>query len=367
MATPYTFEPDYVSPPGATLLDLIDERGMTQSELAERTGLSRKTINEIIKGKAAITPDTSLHLERVLGTPARFWNTREHQYREALARQEEAKHLEAHADWVHRFPFRAMADFGLVEWIDGRSRDAVPRRARALLDYFGVASPEVWEQVWLQPSAAFRKPLTFASDPEPMSAWLRHGEKVALEERVTQPYDEKGFREALAEIRGLTRSNPDVFCPRMINLCSAVGVAVVFTPQIPKAGVSGATQWLQADLALIQISLRYKTNDHFWFTFFHEAAHILLHGKRDVFLEGTEEDKGESEKEAEADNWSANFLIPEAKLKKFMARGIRSHAAAIQFAEDLGIAPGIVVGQLQKREYIPFSHLNALKERFEWK
>lgn len=152
----------------------------------------------------------------------------------------------------------------------------------------------------------------------------------------------------------------------MISLCSDAGVAVVFTPQLPKAGVSGATQWLRPDLALIQISLRYKTNDHFWFTFFHEAAHILLHGKRDVFLEGTNDGKGETEKEEEANRWSANFLIPKEAMLAFTERGERSHEAAIQFANELGIAPGIVVGQLQNREYIPYSHLNRLKVRFEW-
>src|SRR5690606_33325123 len=131
--------PDYVSPPGETLEDALDERGMTQAELAERTGLSRKTVNEIIQGKAPITPDTALSLERVLGVAARFWNAREHQYREARARREETESLAEHADWVGRFPYREMAEMGLVSWIDGRSRDANARRGRELLDFFGVA------------------------------------------------------------------------------------------------------------------------------------------------------------------------------------------------------------------------------------
>src|SRR5690606_10582405 len=145
---------------------------------AERAGLSRKTVNEIIQGKAPITPDTALSLERVLGVSARFWNAREHQYREARARRQETENLARHADWVSRFPYRGMVEMGLVPQVDGRSRDSIARRAGALLDFFGVASPEQWKNVWLEPGVAFRKALTFTSDPEPVSAWLRYGEKI---------------------------------------------------------------------------------------------------------------------------------------------------------------------------------------------
>ncbi|MEY2914970.1 MAG: hypothetical protein RLZZ184_4279 [Cyanobacteriota bacterium] len=87
------YNPDYVSPPGDTLLEVLEHRGMTQAELAERTGRPKKTINEIIKGKAAITPETALQLERVFNIPASFWNNRERHYREFLAQKEEKKRL----------------------------------------------------------------------------------------------------------------------------------------------------------------------------------------------------------------------------------------------------------------------------------
>ena len=366
MAESLTFEPDYVSPPGETLEDVLDERGMTQAELAERTGLSRKTVNEIVQGKAPITPDTALGLERVLGVAARFWNAREHHYREARARREETESLAQHADWVNRFPYREMAEMGLVSWVDGRSRDSIPRRGRELLDFFGVASPEQWKNVWLQPSVAFRKALTFTSDPEPVSAWLRDGEKIALEKLETAPFDETRFKTALHEVRRLTRETPEVFCERMVRCCAEAGVAVVFTPQLPKGRISGATQWVRPDLALIQLSLRYRTDDHFWFTFFHEAAHIVLHGKRDVFLEGSD-DTGEHEKEEEANQWAASFLIPPGKLNSFVGREDRSRSAIVSFADELGIAPGIVVGQLQHRNFIPYSRHNDLKRKLKWK
>ncbi|MEM9665488.1 MAG: helix-turn-helix domain-containing protein [Bacteroidota bacterium] len=359
------FEPNFISPPGDTLDDALQERGMSQVELAERIGLDKKTVNEIINGKAPITPETALLLERVLGIPARFWSARDQQYREALARRELTQALEDEAEWIRRFPYNDMAKLGWVEPISGRSKNGLIRRGESLLRFFGVASPSQWDQVWLTSSAAFRKSLVFASHPEPVSAWLRYGEREA-EKIEAQPYDQKRFRTALDEVRQLTTESPDVFCERMVSLCAASGVAVVFTPQLPKARISGATQWLRHDLALIQLSLRHKTDDHFWFTFFHEAAHILLHGKKDVFLEQSG-DESEQDKEDEANRWAANYLIPRRKMAAFRIKNDRSRAAVQSFAAELGIAPGIVVGQLQHDGFIPFKNLNDLKRKFSWK
>jgi len=149
------------------------------------------------------------------------------------------------------------------------------------------------------------------------------------------------------------------------RICCEAGVALVFTPQLPKARVSGATRWLTPELALIQLSLRYKKDDQFWFTFFHEVAHILLHGKRDVFLEGTNGEEQEK-KEAEANTWARGFLIQPDDFKKFAATNDWSHAAVDEFAREQGIAQGIVVGRMQREEIIPYSYLNGLKRTLEW-
>ena len=80
------YSPDSVSPPGETLLETIEALGMSSADVAKGTGLSMKTIHKIIKGKAPITPELSLELERVLGVPASFWNNRERHYRKNLNR-----------------------------------------------------------------------------------------------------------------------------------------------------------------------------------------------------------------------------------------------------------------------------------------
>lgn len=99
-ASKNTYCPDYAIPPGETLAEVIHDRGMTQAELAERMGRPTKTINEIVKGKAAITPETAIQLERVLGVPARFWNSLEKNYREDLARIQETEKLRNGGEWM---------------------------------------------------------------------------------------------------------------------------------------------------------------------------------------------------------------------------------------------------------------------------
>lgn len=356
------YTPDYVSPPGDTLLEVLEKRGMTQAELAERTGRPKKTINEIINGKAAITPETALQLELVFNIPASFWNNRERRYREFLAQQEEKERLEKQVAWLRGIPVTAMIKSG---WIR-RYRDKV-EQLREVLNFFAVASPENWEGIWLNTHINFRKSQAFQSDFGAVTAWLRRGE-IEASEIACVPYDANKFREALQKIRALTVEPPEIFQLKVERLCAEAGVAVVFVPQLPKTRTSGATHWLNGDKALIQLSLRYKTDDHLWFTFFHEAGHILLHGKRDFFLEGTGVASiNDQEKEEEANKFAADILIPPANLKTFLASVQQfSKANIIQFAAEIGIAPGILVGRLQHDNLLPPSHCNDLKQKLEW-
>lgn len=345
------YRPDYVSPPGDTLAELLEEREMSQAELADRTGRPKKTINEIIQGKTAITPETALQLERVLGVPASFWLKREQQYREFLARQDDTEHLGQQVGWLNSVPWREMAKRGWIEQCD----DTVDQ-LRAVLRFFGIASPNQWEAV----AAAFRQSQAFAANEMAVAAWLREGERLA-QAIDCAPFDADRFRHALQEARALSRENPEQGFVRLPAICAPAGVAVVIVPELPQTRLCGAARWLTPTKALIQLSLRYKRDDQFWFSFFHEAGHILLHGKREAHLD--EEDRERTEKEEQANRFAANLLIPPDALGVFLGqrRGPISQVQVEQFAAKLGIAPGIVVGRLQREKLLPPSHLNGLK------
>ena len=220
--------PDYVSPPGETLLETIGALGMSQADLAERTGRSKKTINEIIKGKAPITPKMSLELERVLGVPASFWNNRERHYRENLARLEEQNRLQEQVRWLDTIPVNDMAKWG---WIKKHKQKVT--QLQEMLGFFGIASPDQWPVLTesLGRQVAFRKSEAFEVDNVALMAWLRRGELEA-KNILCEPYDEKKFRATLDSLRRLTVEPPEVFQQGLTAKCSACGVAVAQFPGI---------------------------------------------------------------------------------------------------------------------------------------
>lgn len=352
MASPANeYRPDYVSPPGDTLDELLEERGMSQAELAERTGRPKKTINEIIKGKAAITPETALQLERVLGVPANFWLKREQQYREFLARQDDDEQLGQQVAWLNGVPWREMVKRGWIE-----PCDELTDQLREVLRFFGIASPQQWDAV----TASFRQSQAFAASEMAVAAWLRQGERLA-QAISCAPYDEARFRQALQEARALSREEPAVGFRRLPELCVPAGVAVVILPELAQTRLCGAARWLTPTKALIQLSTRYKRDDQFWFSFFHEAGHVLLHGKREAHVD--EEEREGTQKEAEANRFAADTLIPPDALRAYLRQrsGPFSQSEVEQLAARLGIAPGIVVGRLQHDGLLARTHLNKLK------
>jgi HTH-type transcriptional regulator/antitoxin HigA len=360
------FSPDWVSPPGDTILDFLEERDWTQQQLADRLGYSLKHVNQLIKAKVPLTEDAAIRLQNVLGASVGFWLTREAQYRERMALLEAAERQIAMVPWLERFPIKEMMDAGALgkRRLDAKSK---PQLVGELLGFYGVASPDQWETQYECMQWSFRRSREDQADVAAISAWLRMGEKVA-EKLDGPPYDETRFKVALTEIRGLTSLQPNEFQPRMQQLLYEAGVAFVLLPALPRAHVSGVARWLNAHRPLIQLSLYGKQNDKFWFSFFHEAAHILLHGrqKKSVFLDDPTKSGSLSKEELEANAWARDFLIP-TKLAAAMASLPKTKAEVTKFARSIGVHPAIVVGRMQHDQLLDVTWLNDLKVSFVFK
>ena len=216
------------------------------------------------------------------------------------------------------------------------------------------------EQGWSVPQFAFRKSLAFKGKVGAMATWLRLGE-LSAQKIECKPFDRPAFQAALNDIRTLTVAGPGVFVPRMTERCAASGVAVSLVPEIKGAAVSGAAKWLTADKAMICLNLRGKCNDRFWFTFFHEAGHILNDSKKETFIDVDYQDDPREER---VNRFAASILIPPTYEKEL--RGLSSYHSVEAFAQRIGVAAGIVVGRLQCEAIIRFNQFNGLKKRFEW-
>ena len=348
------YEPDVAIPPGATLRESIDAVGMTQAELARRMGRPLKTVNEIVKGRTAITPETATQLERVLGAPARFWLRLEMDFQATRARLREQESITAQASLVGEFPYADMAKLGWVEKV----RDKTARVIQ-LCSFFGVAR---LEQVRVIEEAAFRKSRKRKASPYALSAWLRRGE-VEAQQMDTATFDRKGFLQVLSTARGLTRAPLSEATRELKRICATHGVALAYVPHLKGTYVNGATRWL-GDKALIQLSLRYRYEDIFWFTFFHECGHILRHGKKERFIDLPGDPC--SPAEDEADRFAQDALIPPRAYHSFRDAGPYSMATVRRFAQDIQVCPAIVVGRLQHDGLLQPSHLNGLRRRLAW-
>ncbi|MBI5558923.1 MAG: helix-turn-helix domain-containing protein [Deltaproteobacteria bacterium] len=350
----YEFEPDYAIPPGATLLEVMESLEMTQKEMAVRTGVTEQTLTRIIKGEQPISYETANRLELVTQVPARLWNNLEAQYREQIAKIEERQRFKSHIEWLKTIPTKELIDRGCLE----ADKDKV-KLLRKTLAFFGVSSVKAWQDVWEIPAVAARRSPCFESLPGDASAWIRQGELQA-HERECAPFDKKKFRDVLQQIRSMTREEPSVFEPEMKRLCAEAGVAIALVREMKKVPWNGATKWLTPRKAMILLCLRGKGEDKFWFSFFHEAGHILHDNKKDLLIN---DDSHDDPREERANTFASEFLIPGRY--NHIIRQFQTKIDVINMAKELDIAPGIVAGRYQFLTG-KWNFFNDLIRKFNW-
>lgn len=352
------FVPDYAVHPGEILEEILEAQGISKTEFAERSGLTPKTISWIVTGKNPVTSENAVVFERILGISAEVWNNLDAEFRLFQARQKARDSLDEAVQWSKRFPLAELVKRGVLP----NTRDAKEKTA-ALLNFFRVKDSDAWTALYGNMSVAFYKSASFKSNYESVACWLRLAE-IQAERVETGAYDAEAFKRALSGIRSLTDERPEIFEPKMRELCAESGVALVFVSELPGTHLSGATRWITSDKAMIALSLRHKSNDHFWFTFYHEAGHILKHGKKDVYID--EENGATTKQEQQANRFSAVSLVPEGKYQEFIGNYPKPTKRQVtNLARNIGIAPGIVVGRLQHDGVVNYSWLNGLKVRFE--
>jgi addiction module HigA family antidote len=350
----YRFEPEYAISPGETLKEVMESLNMSQKELAVRTGLTVQSLNRIFKGEQPISYETANKLELATGVPARMWNNLEAQYREQLAKTKERKQLETNLDWLKTIPTKELIQRKAIE----PQKDKV-LLLRETLKFYGLSSVSAWKDIWAKPAVAARRSKCFETCLGPASAWIRLGE-IQTHQMDCLPFDKNTFIRAIEKIRLLTVKDPEEFIPETIQLCADSGVALALVPEMKKVPWHGATKWLSASKAMILLNLRGKMEDQFWFSFFHEAGHVLYDNKKDLYInDGTIDDP----REYKANEFAAETLIHRDRDPEIAA--LRAKEDVIRLANELKIAPGIVAGRFQHLTQ-KWNYFNGLKRRFQW-
>ena len=344
------YTPQTVSHPGLTLREKLVELGMSQKEFAVRSGKPEQTIVKVINGESSLTPGMAVQFESVLGIPANFWLNRQQNYDEALAREKRRELLALARTWASSFPYAQMVKRG---WLP--KKKSWEEKAEAVLCFFAMSGPKAWEEYYLTQKlkVSFRISLAHFSEPYAISAWLRQGELSAMELDAPS-FSEKTFKTNLESIKKVMAEHPDDFFPLLQQLCLEAGVKVVYTPCLPKAPIHGSTRWLHDNTPLIQLSARYKQNDRFWFTFFHEAGHILLHGKKYISLEDDCFEAEDKVKEAEADAFAERWTFSEEEERAVIESGALTESAIIDFAQKFGTHPAMIIGRFHHKKLLPY-------------
>ena len=350
LETKLSYNPDFEIHPGESLNDELEFLNLTQVELAQRTGLSEKHISQIINGLEPITPETAIKLERAIGTAAEFWNNLQKNFELNRAQIAANKKIRYEIEEAKKFKcYSELAEMGCV-----RVTPDWNERAEDLLKFFAVDSLSFIKET---EKTAFRQtPGRF--DRYALAAWLRCGEieagKLKLEE-----FNSRVVRDIIPSIKKLTL-NPRGFGEELRELCASAGVAVVYTPYFQNTKVNGSARWI-GDRAVIQVNTRGAYSDIFWFTFFHELGHIMLHGVKEKFLDY--KDKTIDEKEKEANSFAASTLIPETEYRSLIKVRPLNYQIVKSFAQKIGIGTDIVLGRLGHDKIAQWKQIARSRDR----
>ncbi len=345
------FVPQWSSPPGETISDILTMQGLSRRDFAHAMSFTASDVETLLQGRRRITNEIAHRLKKTLGVSIQFWLRRDRQYLLDLSR------LEA-TEWLKILPVTDMLRFG---WIKG----SVPDRLASCLQFFEVSNPREWHTKYagMISQFSFRTSPSFSSYQGSLVTWLRQAERATASVQCAR-WNPERFEAMLSKARSLSiKKHPHSFIPILTNLCAECGVALATVRAPSGCRASGATRFLSKTRALLLLSFRYLSNDHLWFSFFHEAGHLLLHDKRGVFVEGV--DGSLSRREREANTFATNILIPPEHQSNF--RNLKTtRNEIIKFARLINIHPGVVVGQLQFIGRLRRTQLNSLKRHFVW-
>ena len=338
------------TPPGATIKEQLQDKGMNQKEFATRMELSQKHVSKLINGEVQLTPEVAVRLEMVLGIPARFWNKLEATYREKLIKANAENEMDEDKDIAKKIPYKEMSDYG---WVPITKK--IEEKVVNLRKFFGVVSLVLLKDMHLSRIACRRLAESEKSNYALM-AWAQQA-RIEARDIKTSLIDLKTLEKRFPEIRSLTTLDPEVFCDQLEKLLADCGIAIVFLPHMDGSFLHGAT-FIDGKKIVIGLTVRGKDADKFWFSLLHELGHIILGHVNNI--DGTTE--GE---EKAADQFAQDILIPAADFDAFVSQNDFSRPSIRDFADKEGIQCGIVVGRLQKDGFLKYNQYNDLKTRYE--
>jgi HTH-type transcriptional regulator/antitoxin HigA len=339
--------------PGAVVKKEMDARGWTQADLAFILGRQQSEVSYLLAGKKAITPELARGLATAFGQDAQFWLNLEVEYSLTKVEFNESEVTER-LKLYESYPIREMIKRGWIE-----PTDNIALIQEQLCNFLGIKSLNERPKL----NAAARKSAPALDTTPAQDLWIARVRQLARYVVPATKFTDRTCNESLEKLRLLLNDPEEVrHVPRIL---SESGIRFVLVEALPSTRIDGVCTWLDRHSPVIGISQRLDRIDGFWFTLLHEMHHVKHHAGQDnpildvnLVGEDAKSMKDKPEMERLADEFAANFSIKKSDLDNFIARirPLYSKQRVQAFAARMMVHPGIVVGQLQHRGEIPYSH-----------
>lgn len=345
--------------PGDTLREVLEDRGMSQRELALRTGFSAKHVSEVLNGIAPVSTKFASALELVLGVDAEFWLNLQNNYDIELLEYSQKETVTEAELWVlHelRDVIKYMKNVGLLP-----VKTAKQECVLLLRRFFAINDLTTIPNVAF--SGAFRGSTSAQINIYVLFAWQRICELSADRIELTTPLDAEKLKLQLPYIKSLMFLAPNEMQKKLQCVFAECGIKFCIVKHFAGAPVQGFIEENKNGEIILCMTIRQAYADIFWFTLFHEIAHILNGDIKRRFIDFT---FTHNEEEALADKFAGEQLLREDNYQRFIQQQNFSLSSIKIFARSEKVQPFIVIGRLQKEKLLPYNVYSKEKTRYVW-
>ncbi|MCI8324570.1 MAG: HigA family addiction module antidote protein [Lachnospiraceae bacterium] len=348
---------DYIIHPGETLAEVIEDREMTQRELAVRTGMTEKHISTVIHGQKNISAAFAKKLEYALGIEAFFWMNLQANYDRELLAFEEVNNITEEELGILKNLKEVIDVWISFGWLDRESN--APAMVLDLRRIFGISN--LLDTPKISYAAAYRAQSKNVNvDPYVLFAWQRMCELLTKNVEIADRVDVEKLQMTIPDIKCVMFVRASQIQKKLSDIFAGCGIAFRIVPNFTGAPVQGFIKKTEDGGLILCMTLRQKFADIFWFTLFHEIAHILNGDTKREFIDF---DSVSGDMEAKADRMAGDFLIDAKEYKAFVAsEGYKRLSGIERFADSQNVKDYIVQGRLMKEGIVPWK----ARPKYEW-
>lgn len=351
---------DFILHPGETLAEVLDDRGMSQKELAIRTGMTEKHVSTIVNGMKSISVAFAKKLEYAFGIESAFWINLQSNYDREMLEFEELNTISKEEVSVLKNLKEVIQYWSNLGWM--KTEDNPVSKVLDVRRIMGIS--DLTDIPNLAYNAAFRAQVKNNKvNTYVLFAWQRMCEMLTQNISIADEINIEKLKNKIPKIKKIMFKNAGMIQPELEKEFAECGIAFKIVENFKGAPVQGFIKKTNDEALVLCMTIRASFADIFWFTLFHEIAHIINEDTKNTFVDF---ESVSSETESKADDFAKNALIPLAKFNEFAIEKNYSLGAIKILASECGVCPFIVIGRLMKEGLIEWNAYTEHRTRYKW-